>query len=137
MIIINNCKCMYDEKILVTAMLWFGGDTRRKKKHIYIHGRYPAVSIYDKKIHVHRLLLMFKLKRVLNWNEYAHHKDKNILNANIDNIELMEATLHQKLHRGNVKLSETHKKNIGIANKRRKWLRKNGRYYTLIHEEEK
>lgn len=47
----NECKCLVDYSELEKAILWYQKKPSLSKKKIYLHGRYPAVSIHNKKIH--------------------------------------------------------------------------------------
>jgi len=76
---INDCKCQFAYQDLLDAIRWYSPKPVTRLKHIFMHGRYPAVSIYDKKIHVHRLLAMYYEQRDLERGEYVHHKDNNSL----------------------------------------------------------
>lgn len=40
-----------------------------------MNGKYPAVSIYKEKVHIHRLLMMYKHKTKFPTNIHIHHKD--------------------------------------------------------------
>lgn len=123
-------KVVFDRNELAKAILWHSKKPVAPIKHVFLHGRYYAVSIYDKKIHIHRLLMMYWLQRDLESTDYIHHKDENPYNNLKTNLELMLPSEHQSLHRKGIKLSEEHKRNIGFANKRRKGIK----YKKHIHE---
>ena len=97
---INKCGCRIDYTELEKAIFWFSDKPVVRTKSIYMYGRYPAVSIYDKKIHVHRLLLMYWLQRDLEPFESTHHKDGDILNAAKSNLLIMSQEDHVRLHLG-------------------------------------
>ncbi|MFH0071107.1 hypothetical protein, partial [Peribacillus sp. NPDC056705] len=73
----NTCGCLVDTEKLVEAVLWYARQPVMAKKKIFMHGKYPAVSIGKEKIHVHRLLMMYKEGRKLDYTEYVHHVDEN------------------------------------------------------------
>ena len=96
---INDCDCIVDYEELENAILWYQDKPTSRLKHIYLHGNYPAVSIYNKKIHIHRLLMMYWNNiKMLSRKIYVHHKDENKLNASKDNLIFMEDIIHQSKH---------------------------------------
>lgn len=120
---INDCKWIGDYKELEKAIKWFSSKPVAGCKHIYIHGRYPAISIYDQKIHVHRLLGMYRMKRELEVDEYVHHKNGNRLDCEGDNLEIMWASEHQSMTNKGRKHTQEHNQKIGEANKKRKGMK--------------
>ena len=117
---VNTCNCIVDYDLLEKAMLWYSNKPLYSQRVIYIHSKYPTVSIYDKKMHIHRLLMMYKLQSDINENMHVHHKDGNKLNAQLNNLELIDSKKHQHLHHKNKKLTKEHKEKISEANKKRK-----------------
>ena len=68
---------------------------------VYMDGSYPAIFLNGKNMHVHRL----------EWKKHhgdipercvIHHKDKNKLNWNITNLELLSRAEHVREHRDKV-----------------------------------
>jgi len=59
----NCCNCIVDYDLLEKAILWYSKKPTTANKKIFMYGRYPAISIYYEKIHIHRLLYMFKIKK--------------------------------------------------------------------------
>src|SRR5699024_777785 len=116
----NESGCKVDVEELEKSVIWYSEKPVSRIKKIFMHGQYPAISIYKEKIHVHRLLMMYWNDRELNREEYVHHKDGNKLNALKSNLEIMPDSDHQSLHTKNRKLSNIHRKRIGYANKKRK-----------------
>ena len=116
----NACNCLVDYAVLEKANVWYSKDVVFSKRKIYLHGNYPCVSIFDEKLHVHRLILSFTLQRKLDNNEYVHHIDHNKLNCSINNLELMSVSAHQSLHNKGKFLSPEHKSKISDKNKLRK-----------------
>lgn len=62
-------------------------------KQIFRNGKY---------VREHRLVMERTLGRKLNSNELVHHKDKNKLNNNPDNLELMSFSEHARHHHTNI-----------------------------------
>ncbi len=117
----NNCGCSIDISALTKAVLWFAnGRPVARFKTIFLYGCYPAVSIYEQKIHVHRLLLMWLYGRELDRYEYAHHLDGDKLNARISNLRVMSASEHQrKVNKGRKQTPEHIAKRINATTKTR------------------
>ena len=95
---INDCNCIVDEDELRNAILWYQKKPTLRLKHIYKFGRYPAISIHDKKIHVHRLLAMYWSNSIMNSSLSVHHKNGNRLDNRRANLEIMTNSLHSSLH---------------------------------------
>jgi len=93
---VNQCDCQVDCRELEQSIKWFSRKPTARLKTIYLYGDYPAVSIYEQKIHVHRLLMMYWLKRDLDRREYVHHRDGNKLNALKANLGIVSAGEHQR-----------------------------------------
>ena len=49
---INDCNCIVDYIELEKAILWYQERPTSRLKHIYLSGNYPAVTIFNKKIHI-------------------------------------------------------------------------------------
>lgn len=120
---INSCNCRVDYELLKRAMLWYSQKPLYSQHSIFMHSKYPAVSIYDEKIHIHRLLMMYKLQSDIDANFYVHHIDGNKLNADINNLELIDSKKHQSYHNKEKKLTKEHRKKIAEANKKRKGIK--------------
>ncbi|MEI2271852.1 HNH endonuclease [Sphingobacterium sp. ML3W] len=117
----NNCGCIVNTKVLEKAMIWYCKfKTLKSAKTIFMHGKYPAVSCYNDKIHVHRLIMCYVSGYILPSNLYVHHKDGNKLNSSIDNLEIINASYHQSIHNNGKVLSDNHKKLISEAIKKRR-----------------
>lgn len=115
---------MVDLHDLSRAILWYVKTFYLKPlsslKTIFTYGKYPAISIHGKKIHIHRLLMMYWLQRELATEEDVHHKDENKKNALRDNLELTHETKHLSHHNKGRTLSDDHKQKLSIANQKRK-----------------
>lgn len=132
--IINNCKCIVDYDELRKSILWYTDKPVARIKTIYLYGNYPAVSVYEEKIHVHRLLMMYWMKKKLKFNEHVHHKDHDKLNCSKDNLFIIEASKHLSMHNEGKKLSPDHRQKISKANRLRKGIKKKKRYNLPIRE---
>ena len=123
-IIFNNTShCIVNGNLLAKAILWYQIEPTFSNKKIYMYGKYPAVSIGKKKIHVHRLLIMYWHRKILKSSEYVHHKNGNRLDCTIGNLEIMDAKKHQILHNKGKTISDEHKKAISEANRKRKGMK--------------
>ena len=137
--LINNCGAIYDEEILKEAILNYTEKPVVRLKKIFMYGRYPAVSIYLEKIHLHRLIaILLYGERAYDKKLCVHHIDGNKMNSLTNNIGLMEISKHQSIHNIGKKISEIHKGKISAYNKERRPVNrnKNGRYEKTynIHE---
>ncbi len=107
-IFINDCDCLVDDRELARAILWFSSKPVTRFRKIYLHGKYPAVSIYEQKVHIHRLLVMYRVGHDLDPTLYVHHKDGNKLNALMGNLEILPESVHQSMHNKGRKQSSEH-----------------------------
>jgi hypothetical protein len=111
-----------DYALLEKAMKWYAKGSLFKERKIYLHGRYPAVAIYNEKIHVHRLICMYISGGKLPANLHVHHKDGNRLNSSVQNLEITPASLHISSHQKGRKASAETKLKISEAGRKRKGL---------------
>lgn len=118
--IVNKCGAIFDENELKDAIVWYSEKPVTRIKRVYMYGEYPAVSIYDQKIHIHRLLMMYWENRQLDTEEYVHHKNENKLCAVKGNLELLPCAKHQSHHNKGKTLSAEHRAKISDANRRRR-----------------
>lgn len=123
---INDCNAIVDYSELTKAVLWYAKSPVVSKKHIYMHGKYPAVSIHKEKIHIHRLLMMYWMGGNLPRDYFVHHIDENKLNATKDNLSLVFSSTHQSHHNKGKIISDKQKNQIREFNhaqkgKRRKY----------------
>lgn len=121
---VNDCNAIFDDDELEKAIIWYAKSPVVSLKHIYMHGNYPAVSIHDKKVHIHRLLMMYWLNCILPSNYFAHHIDGNKLNASKENLSIVFAATHQSQHNRGKTLSDIHRKKIADNNRKRKGKRR-------------
>ena len=130
----NTCNCIVDLELLEKAMLWYSVSSLKSKRKIYLHGSYPAVSIYNEKIHIHRLLMMYMYKTKLPRHLYIHHIDSDKLNSEISNLEIIEDDKHGSHHNKGKILSKEHRFKISEANRKRKGIRRNPRRKEITPE---
>lgn len=119
----NTCNCIVDLALLEKAIIWYSEGTLKGKRKIYMHGEYAAVSVFNKKIHVHRLLMLFNSRGDICSNIHVHHKDENKLNCLVRNLELKQAGAHVREHLKGRTLTKEHRKKISEANKKRKGIK--------------
>lgn len=93
------------------------------KKHIYLHGCYPAVSIGKEKIHIHRLLMMYWLKSKIPKEFSVHHINENKLDARKENFSVVLNVTHVSKHNKGKKVSEKVRKRMVEYNHTRKGTR--------------
>lgn len=119
----NECECLVDYSELEKAILWYQKKPSLSRKKIYLHGCYPAVSIHNEKIHVHRLLMQYWLKTRIPFEYSVHHLNENKLDARKENLSLVLNKAHSSNHNKGRVFSESHRRKISIANHSRKGLR--------------
>jgi len=122
--LINDCDALYDETELINAMLWYSKKPLISVKKVSMHGEYPAVSIGKEKIHIHRLLMMYRIKTELPKGYYVHHEDQNRLNNAKENLSLVYGTTHQSNHNKNKFISEYQKQKVIEFNQKRKGIKR-------------
>lgn len=130
----NECECLVDYSELEKAILWYQQKPSLSKKKIYLHGHYPAVSIHNEKVHVHRLLMQYWLRTKLPFEYSVHHLNENKLDARKENLSLILNKTHNSEHNKGKVLSGTHRQKIGKANHNRKGMKMKKR--VLIPKEE-
>ena len=105
-------------------MLWWAdGKVLMRCRKVYMHGNYPAVSIFDEKLHIHRLIYSYNHRKKLLRSIHVHHKDDNKLNAFTDNLEEIKDSIHMSHHNKGKALSQDHKDKISSANRKRKGIK--------------
>ena len=58
--------------------------------------QYKQITINGKRVRLHRFLMEIELGRKLESWEHVHHIDGNHLNNNIENLEVLSNSEHQK-----------------------------------------
>lgn len=104
----NAAKVIVDFGLLEEAIRWKSDKPVTRIKRIFMHGRYPAISIYGAKYHVHRLLMCFVYGRWLNSDEHVDHIDGNRLNARLENLRVLGAPDHLSITHKDRKQSKEH-----------------------------
>lgn len=138
--LINTCGAIYDDDFLISAILNYAEKPVVRLKKVFMYGRYPAVSIYKEKIHIHRLIaIMIYGERAYDKNRCIHHINGNRMDARHLNIGLMEVSKHQRMHNVGKKISESQKEAIRHYNRTRPKVNRdvNGKFiktYSNIHE---
>ena len=121
--LVNTCNATYCDRELTNAMLWYSEKPLQKSKKVFMYGRYPGVSIGMKKIHIHRLLVMYRLNAKDLGDNVVHHENKNQLDAREGNLKLQEISNHASLHNKGKVLTDNHKAKIAKKNRSRKGMR--------------
>jgi hypothetical protein len=121
-------EVIYDVRDLKKAILWYSDKPVCRLKNVYLHGRYYAVSIYEEKIHIHRLLMMYWIKSDIPTNQCVHHKNGNRYDNRKENLELIDVSDHASNHNSGKTLTEQHKKKIALANRRRRGVKLKRKY---------
>lgn len=60
---------------------------------------YKTIQVEKKQVRLHRYLMEQKMGRKLLFHEIVHHKDGNIHNNNISNLELISRSDHMRIHK--------------------------------------
>lgn len=95
---INDCGALVDYAELSNAILWYQDEPTASTKHIYLHGKYPAVSIRSEKVHIHRLLMMYWLGTKIPHGYSVHHLNENKFDARKENLSVLPTVYHNGMH---------------------------------------
>ena len=95
---INNCCAVVDYDELEKAILWYSCKPTISKKHIFMYGNYPAVSIGKDKIHIHRLMMMYWLDCKIPREFSVHHINENKLDSRKENLAVVLNSSHISKH---------------------------------------
>ena len=96
--LVNCCNAIYAENELINAALWYSDKPICSTKKIVLRRDYPSICIYDKKISIHRLLMMYWLQEEIPDGYIVHHINENKLDARKENLALVPFTTHQHYH---------------------------------------
>ena len=116
----NDVDCLVDYNELEKAIIWYQEKPTASNKKIYMFGNYPAVSIHNEKVHVHRLLMTYWLKTRIPSEYSVHHINHNKLDSRKENLSLVLNSAHNSAHMKGIEFSSDHRKKIGEANKKEK-----------------
>lgn len=122
--LVNACGATYHESEVVAALAWLAalyGKPVQRLKRVFLYGKYPAISIYGDKIHLHRAIGM-SLWRDTDFEfdvKYVHHKNHNKMDARSENLELIGVSDHQSHHTKGRIFTEEHKRKISEGNRSR------------------
>ena len=123
--LINDCDAIVNYKELENAILWYSKSYVTSIKHIYMHGNYPSVSIGKQKIHIHRLLMMYWIGANIPKDFCVHHNNGNKMDAQKENLSLVNSSYHLSKHNKGKKLTEKQIESIIRFNHSRKGKRGN------------
>lgn len=121
--IINDCSAIVDYEELAKAILWYSSKPTVSKKHIFMFGNYPAVSIGKEKIHIHRLMMMYWLKCKIPREFAVHHINENKLDSRKENLSVVLNSTHISKHTKGKIVSDKVRNRIIAYNKDRKGTR--------------
>lgn len=125
---------MVDYNELEKSIIWYQEKPTASNKKIYMFGNYPAVSIHNEKVHVHRLLMTYWLKTKIPTEYSVHHINHNKLDSRKENLSLVLNSAHNSAHMKGIELSIDHRKKIGEANKKRKGIKIKKRHNIPVQE---
>lgn len=101
---VDKYNSTFDEGTLSDAVEWYArlkDFVLHKEEKLFFAGPYGYLCVATGKhrpMFVHRLLMMYHLKRELKSDEWVHHRDENILNNVLSNLELMSDVEHGTHH---------------------------------------
>ena len=134
LIFLNECNCIVDYELLEKAMLWYSDKNLMVKRKIYLYGLYPAVSIFDEKIHIHRLLLLYRNKGIITKGLVTHHINHNKLDCSINNLQLIPCQAHTAHHLKGRILTNAQRNRIIEYNRSRKGISHKKKYNISLIE---
>jgi len=127
MIFTDKSNSIFDSRELEKALFWYTGKQNKNTRSVFMYGAYPAVRVKTKKLHIHRLLMMYWLQDKINKKYYVHHRNGNKRDASKENLELMRRDEHGHDHNVGRIVSKEAREKIAESNRRRKGIRTNRR----------
>lgn len=100
---INNHDIIVDYEILENAIMFKFPEPKIKNAEIEIHyGKdgYAFICVCNQKCAVHRIIGEYMIGAELDKKLFVHHIDKNKKNNSINNLQVMQQSLHNQVHSG-------------------------------------
>ncbi len=119
----NDCGAIVDYEELRNALCWYSEKPQLSIKHIFVHGKYPAVSAHGEKIHIHRLLMMYWLNSKIPREYSVHHMNGNRMDARKENLVVILNSAHNRAHNSGRKPPEIARQKLIEFNHKRKGTR--------------
>lgn len=97
----NECNCIYEDKILESAIIEEcsrRGIKPNESYKVYMYRGYAGISIKHEKVSIHRIIGKYMVGFDFPPNIIVHHIDKNKLNNSVSNLQVMRIGLHSKEH---------------------------------------
>lgn len=82
------------------AVNWKGGRIVTDREYVLVQDKGTDSPVAGSYRYEHRRVMEVAIGRRLKRKEHVHHKDGNKLNNNIDNLVLLTASEHARLHNG-------------------------------------
>lgn len=92
---VNTCNAKFDARHLEQAILLKTNKPVQRLKRVFMHGKYPAISIHGMKYHIHRLLTEYWSGDITGF--YVDHINGDKLDATLPNLRILEPAVHQSI----------------------------------------
>ena len=81
---------------------WRGGKIQRSDGRVFIYApEHPNANLNGSHILEYRLIAEKKIGRMLTDKEIVHHKDGDVTNNGLDNLDVITLSEHAKIHNAN------------------------------------